>query len=118
MCRFFHVSRSGYYGFVHKLGKPEKDAALAQCIAQQQDKCFQTYGYRRMYLWLERQGIHHNPQTILRVMKKLKPPPSRPHSSPNASGNHSNAPIASPPLVRLSKHDTLNVLFCKDPLDD
>lgn len=70
MCRFFHVSRSGYYGFVHKLGKPEKDAALAQCIAQQQDKCFQTYGYRRMYLWLERQGIHHNPQTILRVMKK------------------------------------------------
>lgn len=70
MCRFFHVPRSGYYGFVHKLGKPEKDAALAQCIAQQQDKCFQTYGYRRMYLWLERQGIHHNPQTILRVMKK------------------------------------------------
>ena len=70
MCRFFHVSRSGYYGFVHKLGKPEKDAALAQCIAQQQDKCFQTYGYRRMYLWLERQGIHHNPRTILRVMKK------------------------------------------------
>ena len=48
----------------------EKDAALAQRIAQQQDKCFQTYGYRRMHLWLERQGIHHNPKTILRIMKK------------------------------------------------
>ena len=70
MCRFFGVSRSGYYSFVRRLGRPEKDAALAQCIAQQQDKCFQTYGYRRMHLWLERQGIHHNPKTILRIMKK------------------------------------------------
>ena len=70
MCCFFQVSRSGYYDFVHRLGRPEKDAALAQCIAQQQDKCFQTYGYRRMYLWLEQQGIHHNPKTILRIMKK------------------------------------------------
>lgn len=70
MCRFFGVSRSGYYGFARRLGKSEKDAVLAQCIAQQQDKCFQTYGYRRMHLWLERQGIHHNPKTILRIMKK------------------------------------------------
>lgn len=70
MCRFFGVSRSGYYGFARRLGRSEKDAVLAQCIAQQQDKCFQTYGYRRMHLWLERQGIHHNPKTILRIMKK------------------------------------------------
>lgn len=70
MCRFFGVSRSGYYSFARRLGRSEKDAVLAQCIAQQQDKCFQTYGYRRMHLWLERQGIHHNPKTILRIMKK------------------------------------------------
>ena len=70
MCRFFGVSRSGYYGFARRLGRSEKDAVPAQCIAQQQDKCFQTYGYRRMHLWLERQGIHHNPKTILRIMKK------------------------------------------------
>ena len=70
MCRFFGGSRSGYYGFARRLGRSEKDAVLAQCIAQQQDKCFQTYGYRRMHLWLERQGIHHNPKTILRIMKK------------------------------------------------
>lgn len=30
----------------------------------------QTYGYRRMWLWLESQGIHRNPKTVLRVMKK------------------------------------------------
>ena len=71
MCRFFGVSRSGYYDFVHRIGRPEKDAALAQCIAQQQEKCFQTYGYRRMWQWLEGNvGIHHNPKTILRIMKK------------------------------------------------
>ena len=23
----------------------------------------------RMHLWLERQGIHHNPKTVLKVMK-------------------------------------------------
>ncbi|WP_140400842.1 IS3 family transposase [Anaerotruncus colihominis] len=71
MCRFFSVSRSGYYNFIKRLSRPETDAALAQTIRQQQDKCFYTYGYRRMWQWLERNaGIHHNPKTILRVMKK------------------------------------------------
>ena len=37
MCKFFGVSRSGYYAFVHRLGKPEKDAALAEVIAQQRE---------------------------------------------------------------------------------
>ena len=35
MCKFFGVSRSDYYAFVHRLGKPETDAALAEVIAQQ-----------------------------------------------------------------------------------
>lgn len=30
MCKFFGVSRSGYYDFVKRLGRPEQDAALAQ----------------------------------------------------------------------------------------
>ena len=70
MCKFFAVSRSGYYAFVHRLGKPEKDAALAEVIAQQQKRSFRTYGYRRMWLWLKRQNIFYNPKTVLRVMKK------------------------------------------------
>ena len=32
MCRFFAVSRSGYYGFVKRMNRPEKDAALAETI--------------------------------------------------------------------------------------
>ena len=70
MCRFFEVSRSGYYDFVRRLGREEKDAALAEIIREKQDRCFKTYGYRRMWLWLESQGIQHNPKTILRIMKK------------------------------------------------
>ena len=70
MCKFFAVSRSGYYAFVRRLGKPEKDAALAEVIAQQQKRSFRTYGYRRMWLWLKRQNIFYNPKTVLRVMKK------------------------------------------------
>ena len=71
MCKFFSVSRSGYYSFVKRMNQPEKDAALAEMIRQQQDKCFHTYGYRRMWQWLKRsEGIYHNPKTILRVMQK------------------------------------------------
>ena len=70
MCKFFGVSRSGYYAFVHRLGKPEKDAALAELIAQQRERSFRTYGYRRMWLWLKSQNIFCNRKTVLRVMKK------------------------------------------------
>ena len=70
MCAFFEVSRSGYYAFAHRLGKPEKDATLAELIAQQRECSFRTYGYRRMWLWLKSQNIFRNPKTVLRIMKK------------------------------------------------
>lgn len=70
MCKFFAVSRSGYYAFVHRLDGPEKDASLAEVIAQQQERSFHTYGYRRMWLWLNSQNIHRNPKTVLRIMQK------------------------------------------------
>ena len=70
MCCFFQVSRSGYYDFVHRLGRPEKDAALTKIIAEQRERSFRTYGYRRMWLVLKKRGIHRNPKTILRIMEK------------------------------------------------
>lgn len=72
MCQFFGVSRSGYYSFVQRLGRPEPDAGLAQEIRECQAACGKTYGYRRVWQWLENQGIHRNPKTILRVMKKYE----------------------------------------------
>ena len=70
MCRFFQVSRSGYYDFVKRMDIPAKDFPLAEKIAECQQETNKTYGYRRVWLWLERKGIHHNPKTVLRVMQK------------------------------------------------
>ena len=70
MCRFFEVSRSGYYDFINRMDIPAKDLPLAEKIRECQEQCGKTYGYRRVYLWLERKGIHHNPKTVLRVMQK------------------------------------------------
>ncbi len=72
MCRFFEVSRSGYYRYLKHKRNPDKDEPLAQLIAQCQDERGQIHGYRYVHLWLERKkGIHHNPKTILRVMRKF-----------------------------------------------
>ena len=70
MCRFFEVSRSGYYDFVNRLDIPAKDLLLAQMIQVCQKQSRNTYGYRRVHIWLERQGMHKNPKTILRIMRK------------------------------------------------
>ena len=70
MCKFFGVSRSGYYDFVKRLGKPEHNAQLAAKIRQCQDKTDKTYGYRRVWKWLKDRNIERNPKTVLRVMKK------------------------------------------------
>ena len=70
MCKFFGVSRSGYYDFVRNSSKPSKDAELAEVIRQQQEQSMKTYGYRRIHIALAAKGIYHNPKTILRVMKK------------------------------------------------
>ena len=70
MCRFFGVSRSGYYGYVSRMDIPSWDLPLAEKIRECQDKCGKTYGYRRVHIWLERNGIYRNPKTVLRVMQK------------------------------------------------
>ena len=70
MCKFFEVSRSGYYDFVKRIGKPERDSALAQKIEECQNKTDRTYGYRRVWTWLKGQNIERNPKTVLRVMNK------------------------------------------------
>ena len=70
MCKFFCVSRSGYYDFVKRTGEPENDAELAQKITECQNKTDKTYGYRRVWKWLKDRNIERNPKTVLRLMKK------------------------------------------------
>ena len=70
MCRVFDVSRSGYYDYVKRMELPDRDLPLAEQIRTCQQEVKQTYGYRRVHIWLERKGIYRNPKTILRIMQK------------------------------------------------
>ena len=72
MCKFFEVSKSGYYDFVKRMNKPDRDDALAGMIAECQASCRKTYGYRRVHIWLEKvKHIICDPKTVLRVMHKF-----------------------------------------------
>ena len=71
MCDFFGVSKSGYYDFIKRMDKPDRDEALARDIAECQQLCRKTYGYRRVHIWLEKVKQRQcNPKTVLRVMRK------------------------------------------------
>ena len=70
MCKFFEVSRGGYYEYVKRIGQLEHDADLAEKIRECQNKTDKTYGYRRVWKWLQSKKIQRNPKTVLRVMKK------------------------------------------------
>ena len=70
MCRFFEVSRSGYYDFVARMDIPDRDLPLAEKIEECQKECGKTYGYRRVHIWLENKGLQCDPKTVLRVMNK------------------------------------------------
>ena len=71
MCAFFEVSRSGYYDFVKRMDKPDRDAPLGELIRECQEKCGKTYGYRRVQIWLDKKkSLHRNPKTVLRIMQK------------------------------------------------
>ena len=71
MCKFYEVSRSGYYRYKQHKAMPNKDAPLASMIAECQNTRGKIHGYRYIQLWLERvKGIYKNPKTVLRIMRK------------------------------------------------
>jgi len=71
MCEFFEVSRSGYYDFIKRMDRPDRDEPLAKEIAECQVQTKKTYGYRRVQIWLhKKRNIRLNPKTVLRIMNK------------------------------------------------
>ena len=71
MCEYFGVSRSGYYAWVKRLGQPDRDELLGALIRKCQEKTRQTYGYRRVRIWLLREtGLIINSKAVLRLMRK------------------------------------------------
>ena len=71
MCIFFGVSRSGYYAWTKKVDKEDPDKQTGELIRECQKKTRQTYGYRRVQIWLLREfGLVMNHKAVLRVMNK------------------------------------------------
>jgi len=71
MCKFFSVSRSGYYAWVKRYEQGDKDEIIGKLILQCQQKTNYTYGYRRVKLWLLREvGLVINNKSVLRLMRK------------------------------------------------
>jgi len=71
MCEFFEVSRSGYYDFIKRMNKPDPDKVVADLIQRCQEKTKNTYGYRRIKIWLFREiGLTINHKAVLRLMNK------------------------------------------------
>ena len=56
--------------YLKRMDIPDRDLPLAEKIRECQEESHRTYGYRRVHIWLERQGIYRNPKTVLRVMQK------------------------------------------------
>ena len=70
MCRILEVSRSGYYDWRKRIGKKTKDQWLIDAITECQRQTKQTYGYRRVQLWIKKnKGKNVNSKVILRVMR-------------------------------------------------
>ena len=70
MCEVFEVSRSGYYAWRKRQSRPVKDQWLVDLITECQRESKQTYGFRRVMLWLERHNVHANSKAVLRIMRK------------------------------------------------
>ena len=71
MCKVFGVSRSGYYDWRNRQGRPNKDQWLIDLITQAQIKSKQTYGHRRIQHWLmKKHNKYVNLKVILRVMRR------------------------------------------------
>lgn len=72
MCKFFEVSRSGYYSFVNRIGQPDRDKPMAELIQERRVGRFgKSLGCRRMQKWLEQEkDLHYNYKTVWRVMQK------------------------------------------------
>ena len=81
MCRFFGVSRSGYYDYLHRSERPAFDAALAELIRECQRQADKTYGYRRVHLWLKERNIYKNPKKAAEKYKNWKTRIQRPKPS-------------------------------------
>jgi len=74
MCNFFGISRASYYAWMHRLEHPDRAASCKQLVQEAYEKSHQTYGYRRITLWIRKhKGVSLNHKTVLRLMHVSDP---------------------------------------------
>ena len=72
MCEYLQISRAAYYAWVKRSSKPDKDLDRQELIQQAYEASHQTYGYRRVQLWIQQKlGIIINHKAVLRLMNVL-----------------------------------------------
>ena len=72
MCDFFGISRAAYYAWVKRLDQPDPDAERMILVQEAYDASHQTYGYRRVQIWIhQKRGITMNHKAVLRLMNKM-----------------------------------------------
>jgi putative transposase len=72
MCTFFGISRAAYYAWRRRWEQPERDGERMKQVQQAYEHSHRTYGYRRITLWLHKQGhLRINHKAVLRLMRKL-----------------------------------------------
>lgn len=72
MCELFEVSRSGFYKWRKRVSQPQQRGELDQFIIECQAQVNQSYGYRRVCLWIKQnKSVEYHPLTVLHHMRKL-----------------------------------------------
>jgi transposase InsO family protein len=72
LCEYLGVSRSGYYRYLSRKNKPDKDEEPEEKIRYIYQLRNKTYGYRRIQAELLRlYGLRVNHKKVLRIMQKL-----------------------------------------------
>jgi len=72
MCGFFRISRAAYYAWVKRMDQTDPDQSRMAQVQEAYAASHQTYGYRRIQIWLARKRqFRLNHKTVLRLMRKM-----------------------------------------------
>jgi putative transposase len=71
MCSLFGFSRSAYYKWREGIPEPDKDTERMSLVEDVWEKSRRVYGYRRVTITLQQQGVSINHKAVLRLMQKM-----------------------------------------------
>ena len=102
MCRYFEVSRSGYYAFCRRIPslRAARDRALTEKIQAIHQRSRGTYGRPRVQAALRSQGIQTSSKRVGRLMKQEGLQSRRPRRVRSTTDSGHKLPVAENVLAR------------------